>query len=79
VEHEDGVTVRGPARLRAATLDPEGDHRMVMAFAILGALQKGIAIEDADCVAKSFPGFFDALATLRASPTERTHGQQQLR
>lgn len=36
------------------------DHRMAMAFAMLGLL-KPLAMDDVDCVSKSFPGFWDAL------------------
>jgi 3-phosphoshikimate 1-carboxyvinyltransferase len=37
-----------------------GDHRIAMAFSIFGAAQVNIAIEGAECVAKTYPGFWDA-------------------
>ena len=55
----DGLDIRGGCRPRAATLDPHGDHRMVMAFTALGALADGIRVRTPDCVAKSYPGFLD--------------------
>lgn len=61
VETEDGLEIRGPARLRPAALRCHGDHRMAMAFAILGSVAPGISIDDADCVSKSYPGFFREL------------------
>ncbi len=49
-----------PARVR--TYD---DHRMAMAFALLGLRVPGIEIEDPGCVAKTFPGYWQALDGLR--------------
>jgi len=61
-EFEDGLRVSGPTRLRGAKIDPGGDHRMAMTFAVAGLIAKGeTEIEDADCVAVSFPQFFDLL------------------
>ena len=58
---DDGLQVVGP--LSAATGDPvaltvRADHRMAMAGALLG-LRRSVLIDDAHCVAKSFPGFFE--------------------
>ena len=48
----------GPAKNCA--YDPSGDHRMAMAAAILAANKNvKITISDAECVAKSYPAFFD--------------------
>ncbi len=67
-EEEDGVVVRGPTELRPARLDPHDDHRMVMAFAILAMTHEGIEIMDAECVQKSYPGFFGDIEGVRAKP-----------
>ena len=49
-------------------LHPHGDHRMVMALSVLAIGSSGpIEIEDAECVAKSYPEFFDDLETLGAT------------
>ncbi len=40
------------------------DHRMAMAFAIVGTIRGGIEVEDPGCVAKSHPGFWDELDRL---------------
>ena len=58
---DDGFEVTGP--LAAARGDPvplsvHADHRMAMAGALLG-LRRPVFIDDAACVAKSFPRFFD--------------------
>lgn len=48
-------------------LHPHGDHRMVMALSVLAIGGSApLEIEDAECVAKSYPEFFDDLETLGA-------------
>jgi 3-phosphoshikimate 1-carboxyvinyltransferase len=43
----------------------EGDHRIAMSFGVLAALPgNAIAIDDPDCVAVSYPGFWDDLKSL---------------
>lgn len=67
-QHEDGVVVRGGSPLKAGiTLDPHDDHRMAMAFAVLGMLGRGVSITNPSCVAKSYPSFFRDLMTVRRS------------
>ncbi|MEO7039495.1 MAG: 3-phosphoshikimate 1-carboxyvinyltransferase [Gemmatimonadaceae bacterium] len=62
-ERPDGLIVEGgdlPLRGRVIT---HGDHRIAMAFGILGALPgNDIEIDDPGCVAVSYPGFWDDLA-----------------
>ena len=41
------------------------DHRMAMSFAVMGLAADGISIADPGCVSKTFPGFWDTLATVR--------------
>ena len=54
--------------LPSSALDAHGDHRIVMAASILGmGGQCAIDIEGAECVAKSYPEFFDDLETLGAT------------
>ena len=49
-------------------IDSSGDHRMVMALSILGMAGNGaVEISNAECVAKSYPEFFDDLDTLGAA------------
>jgi 3-phosphoshikimate 1-carboxyvinyltransferase len=64
----DGITVAGreAGPLHGAEVDPHGDHRIAMAMAIAGLAAEGeTTIHEAECVAVSFPGFFDALDRLR--------------
>jgi len=64
LEEADGFTIR-PGAVHAAVIDPHGDHRLAMAFAVLGLRVPGIEIADPSCVAKTFPGYFDVLESLR--------------
>ncbi|HUU96965.1 MAG TPA: 3-phosphoshikimate 1-carboxyvinyltransferase [Phycisphaerae bacterium] len=65
---DDGLAVTPPARVTPATINTYNDHRMAMSFALAGLAVDGIVIKDADCVSKSFPDYFDALAGLGVSP-----------
>jgi len=58
-EYPDGYAVTG-GELRPALIDSHGDHRIAMSFAVAGLLC-GMEIGDTDCVATSFPNFFDLL------------------
>jgi 3-phosphoshikimate 1-carboxyvinyltransferase len=49
-----------PAPLHGAQLDPHDDHRLAMAFALIGLRVAGVRIENPECVRKSFPGFWKA-------------------
>jgi len=51
-----------PGPPRAATVHCY--HRMAMSFAVLGAIQGGVTIEDPRCTAKTYPGFWDDLGSL---------------
>lgn len=65
----DGITVAGRSAgpLHGAEIDPQGDHRIAMAMAITALAAEGeTTIRDAECVAVSFPGFFDTLDRLRS-------------
>ncbi|CAN5606731.1 3-phosphoshikimate 1-carboxyvinyltransferase [soil metagenome] len=66
-ETDDGFVVH-PGTPRPAVVRTYDDHRMAMSFALLGLRVPGIAIEDPGCVAKTFPGFWSALDSLRSSP-----------
>ncbi len=67
-ERPDGLVIRGKSGLRDAMLDPHDDHRMAMAFAILGCLHTGIRIRHPECVSKSYPRFFEDLHAVTKSP-----------
>ena len=66
-ERPDGLKVQGrrAGKLRGAEIEPRGDHRIAMAFAVAGLAAEGnTTIRDADCAAVSFPTFFQELNRL---------------
>jgi 3-phosphoshikimate 1-carboxyvinyltransferase len=64
-ERQDGFLIDGSARPRGGTADAAADHRLVMAFALVGLGASGPSIiEDAGAVAVSYPGFTRDLARL---------------
>jgi 3-phosphoshikimate 1-carboxyvinyltransferase len=63
-ERPDGLRVEGrkAGKLRGAEIDPRGDHRIAMAFAIAGLAAEGkTTIRDADCAGVSYPKFYEDL------------------
>jgi len=66
-EHPDGMTVHGPAELHAPDepLASHGDHRIAMSMAMLATFADGpVQIDDVDCVATSYPDFWNHLEQL---------------
>jgi 3-phosphoshikimate 1-carboxyvinyltransferase len=68
--HGDDITINPPpgGKITPAAIDTYDDHRMAMAFAVIGLAQPGITINDPDCVNKTFPEFFKYLDYLRQPP-----------
>jgi 3-phosphoshikimate 1-carboxyvinyltransferase len=64
-EHEDGMTIYPCENFRPATVQTYNDHRMAMAFSLIGLRVPGVTIENPGCVSKTFPNFFQVLDTLR--------------
>jgi 3-phosphoshikimate 1-carboxyvinyltransferase len=58
------VIIDPPERIKPARIATYEDHRMAMSFAIAGLAVDGIVIENPDCVAKTFPDFFERLSLL---------------
>lgn len=66
-ETEDGLLIRpSRERLRPARLGTHHDHRLAMAFGVLGSAVGGIEVDDPDVVSKSWPGFWAMLEALAA-------------
>ena len=63
-ERADSIRITPPAALRSATIATYGDHRMAMSFSLaaLGGIK--VRIDDPACVAKTFPEYFAALASI---------------
>ncbi len=51
-----------PGAPHGGHVDPHGDHRIAMAFAVLGLRTPGVLIDDPGCVRKTCPGFFELWA-----------------
>jgi 3-phosphoshikimate 1-carboxyvinyltransferase len=67
-ELDDGLVLRGPARLRGAEIDAAHDHRIAMCFAIAGLVADGeTEVEGAEWADISYPGFFTALGAASGS------------
>ena len=62
-EQGDTLTVY-PSKLHGAEIETYEDHRMAMCFATLGLKVPGMRIKNPACVNKTFPNFFQKLATL---------------
>jgi 3-phosphoshikimate 1-carboxyvinyltransferase len=69
-ERPDGLLIAGRSagKLHGAEIEPHGDHRIAMAFAVAGLAAHGkTIIHDADCAAVSYPTFFSELKRLSAA------------
>lgn len=67
-EEGDDLIVNADPTLAGQTLPAEidtfADHRIAMSFALAGLKTSGITILDPKCVGKTYPGYWDALASL---------------
>ncbi len=62
-ETPDGLIISGGTP-HAGRIDPRDDHRLVMAFSILGLSAGPVTIDGSQCVSKSFRDFFSLLRQL---------------
>jgi 3-phosphoshikimate 1-carboxyvinyltransferase len=68
-ELPDGMVIRGGSRRLAGAIATHADHRIAMAFGVLGALPgNDVQVDDDACVDVSFPGFWELLSTLQTAP-----------
>jgi 3-phosphoshikimate 1-carboxyvinyltransferase len=64
-ETPDGMRIRGTREPLSGSVQTHGDHRLAMAFGVLGAsAQSDFRIDDPDCVAVSYPAFWRDLANV---------------
>ena len=63
VEERNRLTITG-SKLKGAVIDSKDDHRIAMTFSILGSLVGDTIINEAECVNKTFPGFWDILKNI---------------
>ncbi len=62
-EERNKMTIAGPGA-KGATIDSRNDHRIAMAFSILGSVTGGMTIDGAECVSKTYPEFWDVLKNM---------------
>ncbi len=60
---DTGIAVTG-GPVHGARIKTYDDHRIAMCFSVAGLVVSNVMIENEDCVAKSFPGFFNVLNAL---------------
>lgn len=66
VEKDDAFLIEGTVP-RGGVIDPKEDHRIAMAFGVLGLAAEGeTTILDAECVSKSYPEFWGTMEALGA-------------
>jgi 3-phosphoshikimate 1-carboxyvinyltransferase len=63
-ERDDGMTIAPGWGAAPAGIDPHGDHRIAMSFAIAGLARGGVSIAHEDVVRKSYPRFWRDLDSL---------------
>jgi 3-phosphoshikimate 1-carboxyvinyltransferase len=64
-EHQDGMAIYPADQMRPALVQTYNDHRMAMAFSLIGLRFDGVTIDNPGCVSKTFPNYFEVLDTLR--------------
>ena len=63
--HDDELVIRGVEQLRPGTVDACNDHRIAMMAAVMATHAAGsVTVRGAECVAKSYPTFWEDYATL---------------
>lgn len=63
-EGKDFLAIEG-GMPHGAVINPHGDHRIAMAFSILGLYTGDMVIKDPDCVGKSFENFFEEIDKIK--------------
>lgn len=67
IPHPDGFEVYGPAPLKGAVVESQGDHRLAMSLAVAGLIAEGqTVIKNANVFADSYPGFVTMLTQIGA-------------
>jgi 3-phosphoshikimate 1-carboxyvinyltransferase len=69
-EREDGLLIQPGWGDHPTVIDPHGDHRLAMAFAVAGAVRGNVSIDHEQVVSKSYPGFWRTLARLLSEARE---------
>ena len=63
-ENSTGFTI-SPGEVNSGVVHTYDDHRIAMAFTVLGLISPGISLDNPECVSKTAPDFFDHVDLLR--------------
>ena len=63
-EGEDYLKITAAKTLKYAVIDTYDDHRMAMCFSLLALDPVSVRINEPECVAKTFPNFFNILESI---------------
>jgi len=64
VEGHDFIEVTGPAQIKHAEIDTYDDHRIAMCFSLVALSGTPVTINDPKCTSKTFPDYFEKLASV---------------
>jgi 3-phosphoshikimate 1-carboxyvinyltransferase len=70
VEEPDKVIITG-GEIRKAVIDSYTDHRIAMAFSIIGAARGTVTLKGAECVSKTYPDYWQILRRLGVKSDEQ--------
>ena len=72
LDYDENVMRVVGGRVTAAKVDSHDDHRIAMSLAVTGLrLEEELEINNRECVAKSYPSFFDDIARLKTVKSEQ--------
>lgn len=61
VKEEESAILISPGEVKPGVVSTYDDHRMAMAFALIGLRAEGIVIDDCECCKKTFEDYFEVL------------------
>ena len=64
IEGEDYISITPPTSLKHAEIDTYNDHRVAMCFSLVALSETPVTINDPKCTAKTFPDYFEKLASV---------------
>ncbi|MBI4303163.1 MAG: 3-phosphoshikimate 1-carboxyvinyltransferase [Chloroflexi bacterium] len=62
-EERDRLIITG-SNLKGSVIESKNDHRIAMAFSLLGTAVGGVVIDRAECIAKTYPDFWETLKSI---------------
>lgn len=78
VEGDDFIEVTPAAQLKHAAIDTYNDHRIAMCFSLVALSDTPVTINDPGCTSKTFPDYFDKLASIQSALTGARHDRRGL-